>query len=262
MTMDAQEIVKAIGEGVAQALSTSQLFLGVEEDAFKNADIHPEYVTTVEVAKKLTAPDRVVSLETHMKEIRRHARSLACVHNRMNKETLPGIDATLARYRFGKKDSQRLDILVRSSEIQRPPLLLAEAKLGIENLPGVIQDIDRVVRLLTMYSDLKLPDLNTIYGAVLFHFMEEENDTGDLNQKGQKLVKGIDAHLQNLRVTKSWLRSRVGMLKQGATVYPVTGYREIYDDGSEAEVFAKHGFAFAPGLVLLGNADDVDSVQF
>jgi hypothetical protein len=49
--MDAQEIAKAIGEGVAKALSTNQFFLGIEEDAFKNADIHPEYVTTVEVAK-------------------------------------------------------------------------------------------------------------------------------------------------------------------------------------------------------------------
>jgi len=41
-------------------LSAPIVFLGIEEDAFTNADIHPEYVTTVEVAKKLTAPDRVV----------------------------------------------------------------------------------------------------------------------------------------------------------------------------------------------------------
>jgi hypothetical protein len=259
--MDAQEIAKAIGEGVAKALSTNQFFLGIEEDAFKNADIHPEYVTTVEVAKKLTAPDRVVSLETHMKELRQHARSLAWMRNR-NEVALAGIDSTLSRYRFGKKDSQRLDILVRRSDTLEPPLLIAEAKLGIDNLSGVIQDIDRVVRLFTMYNDLQLLNGHNIYGAVLFHFMEEGNDTGALNPKGQKLLAGINAHLDILRQTKPWLNCRAGMLTHGATIQPVTGYREVYDDGYEEDVFAKHSFTFLPGLVLLSNATDVNSAQF
>lgn len=261
--MDATEIVTAIGAGVAEAFRTNTLFLGIEEEAFENADIHPEYVTTVEVAKKLTAPDRVVSLETHMKELRRHARTLARVQSRMNKAALAGIDTTLATYRFGEKDSQRFDILVRPSDRLNLPLLIAEAKLGIGNIPGIICDINRVVRLLSMYNDLQLlTESSVIYGAVLFHFMEEGNETGDLNQKGQNLVTGIDAHLQNLKLTKPWLNSRVGILKHGAIIQPVTGYKEIHDDGSEEDVFAKHSFSFAPGLILLGNAADVSTVQF
>ena len=47
MNFSARDVVSKIGEGVAEALNTSRLFLGVEEDAFKNSDIHPEYVTTV-----------------------------------------------------------------------------------------------------------------------------------------------------------------------------------------------------------------------
>ncbi len=262
MTINAQEIVQAIGNGVAQALSTNQLFLGVEEDASKNADIHPEYVITVEVAKKLTAPDRIVSLETHMKELRRHARGLAWVRSGRAKTALPELDSVLARYRFGKKDSQRIDILVRPSDSQCPPLLIAEAKLGVGNLPGVIQDIERVVRLLTMYSDVGLLGSHDIYGAVLFHFMEEGNDSGVPNQQASNLLMGIDTHLQSLKLTKPWLNAQAKLLTQGATIQPVTGYRETYDDGHEEDVFAKESFTFAPGLVLLGNAADVNTANF
>src|SRR5271170_7198611 len=147
MPITAQEVVNAIGNGVLQALNTNQLFLGVEEDAFNNADIHPEYVTTVEVAKQLTAPDRIVSLETHMKVLRRDARSLALsFKDVLNKQKCADVDDILARYRFGKKDSQRLDVLLRSSSPDEAPLVIAEAKLGVHNLLGILEDINRVVR--------------------------------------------------------------------------------------------------------------------
>ncbi|MBX6382443.1 MAG: hypothetical protein IRZ07_05630 [Microbispora sp.] len=262
MPINAQEIVQAIGEGVAEALRTNRLFLGVEEDAFRNADIHPEYVTTVEVAKKLTGPDRIVSLETHMKELRRHARWLALVHAKSDKAALPRINGTLAGYRFGKKDSQRIDILVRSSDNESAPLLVAEAKLGVQNLPGVLRDIDRIARLLSMYSDLNLLGRQDIYGAVLFHLMEEGEDVDAHTQKAQNLLTGIDAHLNSLRSTKTWMNARAGLLTHGAKTQPATGYRETHDDGTEESVFAKESFTFAPGLILLGNAADVNSAKF
>jgi hypothetical protein len=258
----AQAIVQAIGDGVAQALSTNQLFLGVEEDMFKNADIHPEYVTTVEVAKQLTAPDRVVSLESHMKELRGNARFLARGFSRVTNKTFPDIDRILTEYRFGKKDSQRLDILVRSSTPSGPPLLIAEAKLGVKNLMGVIHDITRVVRLLTMYNDLQLLDKYNVYGAVLFHFWEEGNDVGSPNQQANNLLIGINEHLLSLKPKKPWMNSRAGLLTHGARIQAITGYRETHDDGYEEDVFAKDSFTFAPGLVLLGNAADVSSASF
>lgn len=81
---DAKFFTQRISEGVSEALDTCRFFLGVETEAFENADIHPEYVTTVEVAKKLTGIERYVSLETHMKNLRRQAGGLArmrCLNN-------------------------------------------------------------------------------------------------------------------------------------------------------------------------------------
>ncbi len=262
MTMQAQEIVNAIGAGVADALNTNRLFLGVEEDAFNNADIHPEYVTTVAVAKTLTAPDRYVSLETHMKELRKHAHGLARMKQKFSKTSTLDIDGIVARYKFGKRDSQRLDIVVRSSDPLQPPLLIAEAKLGVENLAGVIQDIERVVRLLTMYDDLHLLSPHHIYGAVLFHSMEMGNAAGTASQKARDLISAVSKHLQSLMQAKSWLNAKCGLLTQSAKVQAVTGYREVQEDGSFEDVFAKDSFTFAPGLVLLGNAGDVSTVAF
>jgi len=265
MPITAQEIVDAIGNGVLQALNTNQLFLGVEEDAFNNANIHPEYVTTVEVAKQLTAPDRIVSLETHMKVLRRDARSLALSFKdalNKQKQKRDEVDEILARYRFGKKDSQRLDVLVRSSSPERAPLVIAEAKLGVHNLPGLLKDINRVVRLLMMYMDLKLLGRHYIYGAVLFHYWEEGNHTGTPNQQACNLLTGIDAHLKSLKPKKPWLNARGGLLTHGSKIQAVTGYHEIYTDGYEEDVFGKNSFTFAPGLVLLGNAVDVNSAKF
>lgn len=260
MSINAQDIVEQIGNGAAEALNTNKLFLGIEEDEFNNADIHPEYVTTVEVAKKFTAPDRYVSLETHMKELREQARMLARLRQK-DKVEWAKIDSVLAPYKFGKKDSQRLDILVRSSDVTKLPLLIAEAKLGVDNVPGVILDIERVVRLLTMYQDLKLLDSHVVYGAVLFHSMDEGNDTGSMSQKATDLLAEINTHLKGVTGAKSWLKAKAGLLTHGSKVQPITGYREYYPDEKMENIFAKDSFSFAPGLVLLGNASDVTAVK-
>lgn len=263
MTINAQEIVTSIGKGVANAFATNTLFLGFEVGAFHNADIHPEYVTTVEVAKQLTRPDRQVSLETHMKELRKQARSLACVMTRDGKRpALTTIESALAPYRFGKKDSQRLDILVRLTDAFQPPLLMAEAKLGVRNLSGIIQDVDRIVRLFDMYQALGLLTNHSVYGAVVFHSMEEGNDTGVAGADAQILLQGIRAHLLSMAKTRPWLISKAGLLQEGKIIQPVTGYIEHYEGRASEEVFAKDCFYFAPGLVLLGNVADIGAAQF
>jgi hypothetical protein len=260
--MNAQEVIDSIGAGVAAALATNKLFLGIEVDAFQNADIHPEYVTTVEVAKHLTRPDRQVSLEAHMKELRWQARTLSWMKLGGNKADLPSVDAKLAPFKFGKKDSRRLDILVRTSDAIQPPLLMVEAKLGVRNLPGVIQDIDRLVRIFDMYHAVELLTHHTIYGAAVFHSMEEGNDTGAAGSRAQSLLQGVQSHLDAVKATRPWLEAQAGLPRRGTVIQPVVGYSERYDDGATEDVFAKDSFHFAPGLVLLGNAADVAAAQF
>lgn len=262
VTMNAQDVVNSIGDGVAGALATNRLFLGVEVDAFQNADIHPEYVTTVEVAKRLTGPEREVSLEAHMKELRRQARALSWMRAGGKMADLPSIDAKLAPFKFGKKDSRRLDILVRQSGALQPPLLMVEAKLGVRNLAGVIRDVDRLVRLFDMYEVAGLLAEHTIYGAAVFHSMEEGNDTGIAGVRAQALLQGVQAHLAAVKTSRPWLNGEAGLPHQGTVMQPVTGYTEHYGNGTSEDVFAKDCFHFAPGLVLLGNATDVMTVQF
>jgi hypothetical protein len=260
--MNAQEIVQSIGLGVAEAFSASAQFLGVEVDAHQNADIHPEYLTTVHVAHKLTAPDRLVSLETHMKELRKQARARALLSRSGQSGAAAAIDASLVPYEFGERDSQRIDILVRSSDLLEPPLLMVEAKLGMSNVPGIVQDVDRIVRLFDMYELLGQLGERAIYGAAVFHSMEEGNTTGRAGRRAQRLHADVKAHLDDILRTRSWLKGRVGLLNAGSTLSPVTGYVEHYDNGTSETVFAKESFHFAPGLILIGNADDVDTVAF
>jgi len=261
---DAKHFAKCIGEGVAEAFKTCRFFLGVETEAFENADIHPEYVTTVEVAKKLTGIDRYVSLETHMKDLRRQAGKLARMRSMRDRESWKTAADILEQYKFGAKDSYRIDIVVRPSADDKPPILLAEAKLGVGNVAGIIKDIDRVMRLLIMYHQLRLLDQNPVYGAVIFHSAREggENDAAVVAAQG--LLRTIDAHLSSLKASHKWLHAKAGLLSAEAYHQPVQGYWEQYGDGEdEGElVFAKTSFTFAPGLVLLSHMSDVDAVTF
>ncbi len=265
MQNDADYFVRCIGEGVANAFETCRLFLGIETETFENADIHPEYVTTVEVAKKLTGVDRYVSLETHMKHLRHQACRAARLKNLNKKDFWEEIPQILKGYRFGKKDSQRIDIVVRPSDEERPPLLLAEAKLGVGNAQGIIQDVNRVMQLLTMYQRLKLlENQNPIYGAVLFHSAKEGGDDTAANTAAQGLLTIVNAHISSLKKEYQWLYAKAGLLSAQARHQPAQGYWEQYSDaeGDGELVFAKTSSTFAPGLVLLSNMADAENANF
>lgn len=234
--------------------------MGVEAGEFKNADIHPEYVTTVEVAKALSAWDRNISLETHMKDLRRDAYALSLQRNGLS--TRSTASKTVSNYRFGKKDSQRLDVVVSSPDPVALPILLAEAKLGINQRSGVIKDVDRILRLLDMYHDLGLLKFGEIYGAAVFHSWLEGSADGAPNQKALKLEKRVDKHLKDAMKSRPWLNARVGYLSKSVKIQSVVGYTEFYSEEHQEEVFAKDSFAFIPGLVLLGNSSDVNTASF
>tara|TARA_R110001583_G_scaffold165766_1_gene318492 strand:+ start:1532 stop:2326 length:795 start_codon:yes stop_codon:yes gene_type:complete len=264
MVYNAQYFVNRIGEGVNEALNTCRFFLGVETEAFENADIHPEYVTTVEVAKKLTGIDCYVSLETHMKDLRRQAGGAARLRSIGKTEKRKEINTILKKYKFGKKDSCRIDIVVRPSDASMPPLLLAEAKLGVGNVKGIIQDIDRVLRLLKMYDQLGLLDTNPVYGAVLFHSSREDGDETGADEAAQDLLATVNAYLSSLKTANKNLHTKAGLLSSQADHQPVQGYWEQYGEGEdEGEyVFAKTSFTFSPGLVLLSHKADVEKAKF
>ena len=264
MDNNAQYFVDRIGLGVAEAFKTCCFFLGVETEAFENADIHPEYVTTVEVAKKLTGIDRYVSLETHMKDLRHQARGLARMLNLGDREKHKQIADVLAEFKFGGKDSCRIDVVVRSSDPQHPPLLLAEAKLGVGNVQGIIRDIDRVLRLLAMYDRLELLDLHPVYGAVLFHSSREGGNEDAANVAAEGLLATVEAYLSLIKDKNKKLHAKAGLLSSHMSHSPVQGYWEQYteDEGDGEFVFAKKSFTFAPGLVLLSHRADVDDVNF
>ena len=262
--VDADFLVERIGAGVSEALNTCRFFLGMETAEFENADVHPEYVTTVEVAKKLTGIERYVSLETHMKHLRRQAGGLARMRNLKDRSFVKQIPSILSDYKFGKKDSRRVDIVVRSSAELQPPLLLAEAKLGVGNVPGIIEDICRIMRLLEMYHRLKLLDDHPVYGAVLFHSAVEGGASESAELKAQALLATIDAHLSSLRRENEWLHAKAGLLTAEKQHQPVQGYWEQWGDkeGEGEHVFAKTSFTFSPGLVLLSRRSDVDVAKF
>lgn len=259
--MNANDVVDRLGAGVRAALKTNQLFLGVEQFEFENADIHPEYVTTVKVAEELTGPEYVVSLETHMKMLRRHAIGIARIKNMKNRDRLEKIENRLSGYSFGKKDTQRLDVLVMSSDSSSPPHLMAEAKLGVQNISGLLKDIDRILKLLNMYEEAGALDGNSVYGAVVFHLMREEIVADDLKDHAKNGLTRINNHLAGHSERYDWLNYKAGLLSSFQVSEGVSGYAEQHDDGTVEEVFAKDKFAFVPGLVLLGNATDTEGVK-
>lgn len=260
--MNAQDIVDNIGSGVQAALKTNQLFLGIEQFEFENADIHPEYVTTVKIAENLTGPEVVVSLETHMKMLRRQAIGIIRLNNWRDKDRRAEIEKRISRYKFGKKDSQRLDVLVKPADPLSPPHLMAEAKLGVHNLSGVLEDIDRIVKLLCMYEEAGVLGKHAVYGAVVFHLMQEGVSAKDLQSRAGNFLTGISAHLSDISPKHDWLNSKPGLLTSCQVVEGVSGYQEYHDDNTVEDVFGKDGFAFMPGLVLLGNADDISTARF
>lgn len=260
--MDAQYIVDQIGLGVTDALNTAQFFLGIEEFEFTNADIHPEYITTVKVGERFTGPDRVVSLETSKGTLLKQALKLAHLHNWSDKVAQQSAGAELGVYKFGKKNTQRIDVVVRPSESSAPPMLLAEAKLGVRNLQGVLEDINRVVKLIAMYRRAIGPGNHYPYGAVVFHAMKEKANEDELQHFASNLLKGIVAHMSTICVSTPWIKYSSGLLTRHKVTKGVSGYTELLPDGSTEDVFAKDAFAFAPGMVLLGTANDITSVQF
>ena len=260
--MDAQTIVNNIGKGIECALRTKEIFLGIERFQFENADVHPEYMMTVKVAESFIDPDTVVAIEAHMKMLRLHAIGLNNLYRGKYKAQQNIVRAKLESSKFEAMDGRRLDILVGPSDNHYPPHLVAEAKLGIGNISGVLEDINRILLLLDMYNELGINNCNTTYGAVVFHIMREGDKADNLSAEANDFLKEIDNHLNTKSSEFQWLQHQSGLLHASKIYRDVSGYEEHYEDGYREEIFAKEKFSLAPGLVFLGSTPDVSCVNF
>ncbi len=269
--MDAQHIVDKIGAGILNALRTNEKFLGHDEFQFKNADIRPEYVTTVKVAEEfakkysaedLSKKDVIVTLEAPMKELKNQALTFSRINSCSTKDSRSQASQKIQRYNIGKKDGNLLDILVKPSEKYLPPYLMAEIKLGTRNLSGVCNDIGRIFDLLSMYNDSGYLKNYPVYGAIAFHMMKEGVGGIGLDTKSSKFLQNIDNHCSNLESKHHWLKYKSGALNNWQEIKSRSIYEDPHEDETIHNVVAKDQFAFKPGLVLLGNACDIKNVKF
>ena len=266
MSVKAEDIVVKIGTGIQRARETNERFLGVEAGTFENADIHPEYVTTVKVGEALVSPEYVVTLEARMSQLRPLALNIAMRKWRGNNEKRKELKSKLENYVFGDKDGQRLDVLVRPAENYEHPILMAEAKLGIGNPGGIRNDVDRIVKLFDMFKDVDALSYKT-YGAVVFHHMvvDTEDSQGNVVHASTapqaRLLKAIKDHLKNIKKDRPWLKAKADMLKWAEVIEPAGVDFTGHEDGEPEPIFAKHGFRFTPGLILLGTASDVTKTK-
>ena len=260
--MDAAEIVDKMSAGVLAALNTCEFFLGIEEFSTRNADIHPEYVTTVMVGRELAGIDRWVILEARMNDLRRDAEAIGRLRTlRTSRTSWPAINLAVGnpKYLFGKR---RIDIVVRQAASDRSPLLVAEAKLGVSNIGGVIKDVNRIVKLFDLYEDSGALGTDAMYGAVVFHVMQEKGTAATLTGRAKNMLNKVQAHLTTFGPTKPKLWFNAGLLTGTLKATQASGYEERHEDGTTESVFEKHGYAFQAGLVLIGTAADVPTVVF
>lgn len=257
--MNAADVVAAIGKGLVAALETNERFLGADGSIYRNAQIQTEYVTTVKLGEALVGFDRVVRLEASMRGLRRKFGGLARLHALNDTASRwPAIESALAPFTFGK---QRLDVLVESSDTDKPPLLMVEAKLGVSNVAGVIRDIDRIVKLFEILEAVGMLQEQT-YGAAVFHVQQDGARASALQAKAQSLLDAVAAHVAPMRTSHPRLKIKAGLLTGSQIEQPVSGSYEIRDDGAIESEFEKDGFAFSAGMVLIGACADIDTVQF
>lgn len=257
--MNAADVVSAIGKGLVAALETNERFLGAEGSIYQNAQIQTEYVTTVKLGEALVGFDRVVRLEASMRGLRRKFGGLARLHALNDTaRRWPAIKFALAPFTFGK---QRLDVLVESSEGDKPPILMVEVKLGVSNVNGVLRDIDRIVKLFEILEAVGLLQEQT-YGAAVFHVQQEGVRATELQAKAQNLLDAVAAHVSPMRTSHPRLKIKAGLLTGSQIEQLASGSYEVRDDGVIEAEFEKHGFAFSAGMVLIGACADIDTVQF
>lgn len=263
--MTPQTIVNEIGQGLTDALKISNLLLGVERSISETADIHPEYVTTVKVAERLLHPDREIAMEAHIEAIRGHLGRVARLQALGDSARFAAVGPILKAHTFvdetpGQIGTKRIDILVKDSDTSRPPLLMVEAKLGISNVAGVKKDVDRLVNLLHMHQKVGLHP--HVYGAAVFHLLAVDGDATKLATRGANFAAKIQAHVDALTRTHPWLVGRADLIAGAAVVEGVTTYDEHFEGDVSQTLFGKAGYAFAPGLVLLGADADIRTVNF
>ncbi|MEA3643244.1 MAG: hypothetical protein VBE63_25395, partial [Lamprobacter sp.] len=251
----AQDIVENIGAGLKNALETSRSFLGVEAGDYEYPIIRPEYLATVKIAENLTGPDVTVRLEARMSKLTDDARKLKKFADLFKSQKR--IKTNCCNSNPKRNDAKRIDILVSSSDTPPVPILVCEVKLGLNKVNGLKKDIDRLIAILETYSNHGLLDQHRMYGAVVFHTMHEGVQTDEAQTTTEKYRKILENHCKSRAEKLPWLNYNVCSIKRSQLSEPVCGEEVIHDDGNVEKVFCRDQYAFIPGLILLGNANDI-----
>ena len=258
--MNAQEVVNSIAQGMREAHKLSEAFLGAEQIDYEVPIIRPEYLATVKIAEQLTDPSMCVALEAPMKDVRSKLCSgLRIMKNNPAKGWFKNIGE---RFRFGKKDGERLDVLVSPSVPFEHPMLLIEIKLSVRNISGLKKDVERILKIMLMYNELDLLKKQKIYAAVVFHELVEGIGIVAFNNVLKKHIQKLDKFCDSKSKEHKWLRYKVGPLTRGTVVEPIKGQEIVYAEGQAELEFCRDKYIFSPGLILLGNAPDIETVQF
>lgn len=257
--MKPNEIIECIGHGISDAFGVNDQFLGMDGSTYRNANIKPEYISTVKVGERFTGANRIVTLEMIMKDIRH---SLGIPMYEVNKpwEKYTALRNQIKnKYKFGKK---RIDVAVQNtSGPSNAPFLLIEIKLDPNNKKGIIEDLNRLIRLLDMYYYANVTKKLPVYAALAFAIQKEDCDKKGLYTFAKSTIEDIEEHLTSKKMKHTWLKAKVGIIAEHLKVTQPTAEELDHGNGNTENVFAKSGYAFAPAMVLLGFEKDIENTN-
>lgn len=199
--MDAQndswiDLKSDIGLGFKKARSFCETPQGWEGLISTPTIVKYEYIVTVKIAEQLSRAERVVGVEVPFSTIRNcsgnEVRFSSLQSNKNIEDESLGFEAprnwrrsfqakrrkiaqTLMPYKFGKKDSKRVDVAIFDGENQRA-LAAIEIKLFRGSYSGFKEDIRRVSDLVAMRHELGL----VFKGVATIFFQKKGGRSGEV----------------------------------------------------------------------------------
>lgn len=176
--MDWDEVKDALCKGFSAARKFNEVALGIELSDFRHGVVGTEYVATVEIARRLFFPiERCVAIELPAKQIRKAihgsqnsiALNLRIRDRKQGNKEIMRLKTVAENYKFGKKDSQRVDIAVLDQDARMPKVVI-EIKIHNGSYDRFENDIKRTAKLVQMYSELAKPNSHDFFGvASIYH---------------------------------------------------------------------------------------------
>jgi hypothetical protein len=185
--MDWDEVKSALSEGFSAARKFSEQALGADLSNYEHGIVGIEYVATVKVAEYLMGFDRSVFIEKQCRDLRhsvvgvRRLKAMFSVLSsgveqrsvltQSRESELLQIKEIAGRYKFGKKDTKRIDIVVLDDE-GRLPRVAIEIKIHNGSFGRFEEDVRRISELVQMCADLKVAEVEKFFGVASIYLQE------------------------------------------------------------------------------------------